>query len=154
MTLKTKIIAGVIALLVIIQFFGINKENPIYQAENDFITITNPPEDIAQIIKTSCYDCHSYQTEYPWYTSIAPVSWWIGDHIEEGREHFNLSEWGKYSEKKALHKLEEFYEEVEEGEMPLTSYTLMHGEAGLSDEQVKKLVTWVKSLPGVEHGDH
>ncbi|MEO9850388.1 MAG: heme-binding domain-containing protein [Reichenbachiella sp.] len=154
MTLKTKIIAGVMALLVIIQFFGINKENPIYQAENDFITITNPPEDIAQIIKTSCYDCHSYQTEYPWYTSIAPVSWWIGDHIEEGREHFNLSEWGKYSEKKALHKLEEFYEEVEEGEMPLTSYTLMHGEAGLSDEQVKKLVTWVKSLPGVEQGDH
>ncbi|MEP2026185.1 heme-binding domain-containing protein, partial [Reichenbachiella sp.] len=103
-----------------------------------------------QIIKTSCYDCHSYHTKYPWYTNVAPLSWWIGDHIEEGREHFNLSEWGAYSEKKALHKLEEFYEEVEEGEMPLTSYTLIHGEASLSDEQVKKLVTWVKSLPGVK----
>lgn len=150
MTLKTKIVAGIIGLLIIMQFFGIDKENPSYDAKNDFINMTNPPEEIAQIIKTSCYDCHSYHTEYPWYTSIAPLSWWIGDHIEEGREHFNLSEWGTYSEKKALHKLEEFYEEVEEGEMPLSSYTLIHGEASLSDEQVEKLVSWVKSLPGVE----
>ena len=150
MTLKNKIILGVLAIFVIMQFFGIDKENPSYPAENDFIAITNPPAEIAQIIKTSCYDCHSYHTEYPWYTSIAPLSWWIGDHIEEGREHFNLSEWGSYSEKKALHKLEEFYEEVEEGEMPLYSYTLIHGEASLSPEQVEKLVTWVKSLPGVK----
>lgn len=149
MTLKTKIVVAVLAMLVIIQFFGIDKENPAYQAENDFIAITNPPEEIAQIIKTSCYDCHSYHTEYPWYTSVAPVSWWIGDHIDEGREHFNLSEWGTYSEKKALHKLEEFYEEVEEGEMPLTSYTIMHGEASLSADQIEKLVAWVKNLPGV-----
>ncbi|MEO9967000.1 MAG: heme-binding domain-containing protein [Reichenbachiella sp.] len=150
MTLKMKIIAGLVAILVIIQFFGIDKENPSYQAENDFIAITNPPEEIAKIIKTSCYDCHSYHTKYPWYTNVAPLSWWIGDHIEEGREHFNLSEWGNYSEKKALHKLEEFYEEVEEGEMPLSSYTIIHGEASLSEEQVEMLVAWVKSLPGVE----
>ncbi|SMD31887.1 Haem-binding domain-containing protein [Reichenbachiella faecimaris] len=150
MTLKTKISTGILALFIIIQFFGIDKENPSYAAENDFIEIMNPPTEIAQIIKTSCYDCHSYHTKYPWYTSVAPISWWIGDHIEEGREHFNLSEWGTYSEKKALHKLEEFYEEVEEGEMPLTSYTLIHGEASLTDEQTKKLITWVKSLPGVK----
>lgn len=146
MSTKKKIILGLVAIFIIIQFLGIDKDNPGYPAENDFIAISNPPEDIAQIIRTSCYDCHSYQTEYPWYTNIAPVSWWIGHHIDEGREHFNFSEWGNYSEKKALHKLEEFYEEVEEGEMPLTSYTIMHGDAALSTEQVKKLVNWVKGL--------
>ncbi|UXX78580.1 heme-binding domain-containing protein [Reichenbachiella carrageenanivorans] len=150
MTIKTKIIIGLLTVLVFIQFFGFDNEIPAYEAKNDFITMMNPPAEIAQIIKTSCYDCHSYETKYPWYASVAPVSWWIGDHIEDGRKHFNLSTWGTYTEKKALHKLEEFYEEVEKGEMPLSSYTILHGDASLSPEQVSQLVTWVKSLPGVE----
>lgn len=141
-----KYLIALVALLIIIQFFRIDKNNPTYPQQNDFIAITNPPKELAQIIKTSCYDCHSYHTEYPWYTNVAPISWWISHHIEEGREHLNFSEWGNYSEKKAKHKLEEFYEEVEEGEMPLTSYTIIHGDATLSEDQVEKLVSWVKSL--------
>ncbi|MCV9386115.1 heme-binding domain-containing protein [Reichenbachiella ulvae] len=147
---KRKIIISVMAVLLLIQIFGINKEAPAVEAEKDFMHVMNPPAEVAILIKTACYDCHSYKTKYPWYTNVAPLSWWIGDHIEEGREHLNFSIWAEYDEKKALHKLEEFYEEVEEGEMPLASYTLMHSEASLSPEEVELMVGWVKSIPGVE----
>ncbi|WP_297815038.1 heme-binding domain-containing protein [uncultured Polaribacter sp.] len=143
---KKTVLKILVALLVIIQFFGIDKTTTPVNESKDFVSVTNPPVKVATIIKTSCYDCHSNQTNYPWYTNIAPVSWWIGHHIEEGREHLDFSNWGDYSKKKADHKLEEFYEEVEEGEMPLTSYTSLHGEAKLSEEDKALLIAWVKTL--------
>lgn len=143
---KKNILKIIVALLVIIQFFRIDKTTSPVEPAKDFISVTNPPEKVAEIIKTSCYDCHSNQTNYPWYTNIAPVSWWIGHHIEEGKEHLNFSKWADYSAKKADHKLEEFYEEVEEGEMPLKSYTNLHSKAKLSDEDKELLISWVKSL--------
>ncbi|UXP31687.1 heme-binding domain-containing protein [Reichenbachiella agarivorans] len=146
---KKNISIAVLAFLVVIQLFGIDREVPTTTLEQDFISVMQPPENIAKIIKTACYDCHSYQTEYPWYTHVAPLSWWIGTHIEDGRKHLNFSIWSTYDEKKALHKLEELYEEVEEGEMPLTSYTLAHSDADLSPSDVEQLVSWVKSIPGV-----
>jgi hypothetical protein len=106
----------------------------------------NPPTEVGNIIKMACYDCHSYKTEYPWYSYIAPVSWWIGHHIEEGREHLNFSIWGKYTDKKSLHKLEEIIEETEEGEMPLKSYVIMHGSAELNKEQITALTNWFNTI--------
>ncbi len=148
--MKKKILTIVVVLLVVIQFFSIDKTTTSVNETTDFISVTNAPEDVAAILKTSCYDCHSNQTNYPWYTNIAPVSWWIGHHIEEGREHLNFSDWTAYSEKKALHKLEEFVEEVEEGEMPLKSYTFSHGDAKLSIENKELLLNWVNDLRAVE----
>ena len=144
--IKTILIA-VAAILIIMQFFGIDKENPTSDASKDFIQMTNPPQKIATILKTACYDCHSNETAYPWYTNVQPVGWWVGHHIEEGREHLNFSSWGDYKQKRKSHKLEEFYEEVEEGEMPLSSYTLAHADAKLSSEDKEALITWVKGLP-------
>lgn len=144
---------ALLVVLVVIQFFGIDKETPVVDKSKDFIEVHQPPLDVAQLIKTTCYDCHSYETKYPWYTSVAPISWWIGNHIEEGREHLNFSTWTDYPEKRALHKLEEFYEEVEEGEMPLSSYTIAHSEAKLSKEDIDKMVSWVKTIPGVLEQD-
>lgn len=143
---KKKILKIVVAVLVVIQFFRIDKTTQPVDVTKDFVSLTNPPARVAEIIKTSCYDCHSDQTNYPWYTNIAPVSWWIGHHIEEGKEHLNFSNWASYSAKKADHKLEEFYEEVEEGEMPLKSYTFLHGAAKLSEEDKEIFISWVKSL--------
>lgn len=137
---------GILLLLVVAQFFRINKENPPLQADKDFLSIQNAPADIQNILKTSCYDCHSNLSQYPWYTNVAPVSWWIKHHINEGREHLNFSEWGFYSAEKADHKLEECVEMVEEGEMPMSSYTLLHGEASLNEEQKLMLVNWFSSL--------
>lgn len=153
MLTKKNLVIGVILLIVLMQVFQIDKENPPVDPSIDLITVMEPPLEVANILKASCYDCHSHETEYPWYTNIAPFSWWIGHHIEEGREHLNFSEWANYEEKKALHKLEEMYEEVEEGEMPLESYLWIHSEAKLSKRQSAALINWVKSIPGVED-DH
>ncbi|MCI5081733.1 MAG: heme-binding domain-containing protein [Saprospiraceae bacterium] len=142
--LTKRILLGVAAVLVIIQFFGIDKTNPPVEASQDFLSIANPPAEIASLIKSSCYDCHSHQTKYPWYTNVAPVSWMIGHHIEEGREHLNFSKWGTYPAKKRAHKIEECYEEVEEGEMPMKGYVILHSEAKMSKEQKEQLIAWFK----------
>ncbi len=143
-----KIVIALFVIVVAIQFVRIDKTNPDADISKDFITITNPPENIRNMLKTACYDCHSYQTDYPWYTNISPVSWWIKNHINVGRKNLNFSTWADYDEKRSRHKLEECYEEVEEGEMPLPSYLWAHGDAKLSKEQREKLVAWFKQQGG------
>lgn len=144
--MKKKILIGLAIIPLLIQFFRIDQTNPTVTASQDFMAIMQPPADISNMMKSACYNCHSNETEYPWYAEIAPVSWWLKDHINEAREHLNFSEWGTYAEKKANHKLEEMYEEVEEGEMPLNSYTIIHGEADLTDEQREAFVAWIKTV--------
>ncbi|MGB0883019.1 MAG: heme-binding domain-containing protein [Vicingaceae bacterium] len=143
--MKKKVLLSILALLVIIQFFRIDKTNPAVIAENDYINTANPPENISTILKTSCYDCHSNESKYPWYSNIAPVSWWVKDHINEGREELNFSEWTTFSEKRKKHKLEECIEMIEEGEMPLKSYTIMHGNAQLTADDEGYLIEWFKN---------
>lgn len=137
---------GLVAVLIIIQFFGIDKENPPVDASKEFMALTAPPADVADLIKASCYDCHSHETKYPWYTNVAPLSWWIGHHIEEGRAELNFSQWGDYPAEKAAHKAEESAEEIEEKHMPLKSYLITHGEARLTKEQRERLSTWFFAL--------
>lgn len=141
-----KIAYIIIALLVIIQLFRINTTNPAVVLENDFINVTNPSEEVKTILQTACYNCHSNATKYPWYSNVAPVSWWLKDHINEAREELNFSEWETYNLAKKANVLEEATEEVEEGEMPLSSYTIMHGEAKLSPEQIKMLIQFFETL--------
>ncbi len=141
-----KISIAVLTILIVMQLFRIDKKNPPVIAENDFLTLSGASPDVQAIIKASCYDCHSNTSIYPWYSNVAPVSWWVKHHINEGREHLNFSEWGKYTAKKADHKLEECVEMIQEGEMPMSSYTLVHRESKLSEEQKLMLVNWFSSL--------
>lgn len=138
----------ILVILVIIQFIRIEKTMPEANTEADFISSTNPPSEIANLIKTSCYDCHSYHVKYPWYAEIAPVSWYIKHHVNEGLERINFSDWVAYSDKKAARKLEACAETVELENMPLSSYTLLHSEARLTREQRKKLSDWFKNEAG------
>ena len=141
-----KVLLVIGALLVIVQFvFRIDKSVPEFDKSQDLIALTCPTEDVEYLLKTACYDCHSYETEYPWYSNVVPFSVWIGHHIEEGREHLNFSVWGTYPAEKAAHKLEECAEETEEKEMPLDSYTWTHGDAKLSAEEIELLEDWFKS---------
>ncbi|MBL6448720.1 heme-binding domain-containing protein [Fulvivirga sp. 29W222] len=135
-----------LAALIIIQFFRIDKSVPEYNKTQDFISQETPPETVKHILKKACYDCHSNETVYPWYSEIAPVSWWLASHIEEGREHLNYSTWGEQPVKRKKHKLGEMIEEVEEGEMPLTSYTLAHSEASLTADEKAALINWLKQV--------
>lgn len=145
LTLK-KISIFLVLLFLFIQSFRIDKTTQPVNPTTDFISVTSANPEVANLLKIGCYDCHSNQPSYPWYTNIAPVSWWVKNHINEGSHHLNFSEWGTYSEKRKNHKLEECIEMVEEGEMPLSSYTVMHKEAKLTDVQKLKLVEFFKGL--------
>ncbi|MHA7843448.1 MAG: heme-binding domain-containing protein [Winogradskyella sp.] len=131
--------------LIIAQFFGPEKNDGDIASVEAFIADTNPPEDVQMIMKSACFDCHSDHTRYPWYNNITPVNYWLADHVKDGKKHFNASKWSDYSDKKKDHKLEELAEEVEEGHMPLPSYTWTHSDAKLSKEQIEAVEAWVKT---------
>ena len=132
-------------LLLAIQSIRIDKTTEPVNPATDFIALTSANAEVANTLKIACYDCHSNQPSYPWYTNIAPVSWWIKHHINEGSHHLNFSIWGTYKEKRKNHKLDECVEMVEEGEMPMSSYTIMHGDAKLTDAQKLQLVEFFKA---------
>ncbi|WP_378185178.1 heme-binding domain-containing protein [Aquimarina sp. W85] len=138
------IVLLLIAVLLIMQFIRPEKNELGYESIVSFEKETQPSDKVKSILRNNCYDCHSNQTRYPWYAEIAPVSYWLADHVEEGKEHFNVSQWENYSTKKKDHKLEELIEEVEEGEMPLASYTWVHGN--LKGEEKEILIEWTKNL--------
>ncbi|MCB9351592.1 MAG: heme-binding domain-containing protein [Lewinellaceae bacterium] len=137
---------SLLGVLVIIQFFGIDKTNPPIEQGEEFMTLVETPPDVAKLLKDACYDCHSHETEYPWYTNIEPVSWWIAHHIDEARGHLNFSTWGRYNAEKKAHKAEESGEEVEKEKMPLPTYLPMHPEARLTGAQRERLASWFKAL--------
>ena len=143
---KKKVLLGILIIFLLIQVFRIDMDNPKVEPEKDFITITQPTEDVKLLLKNACYDCHSHYTKYPWYAQIAPVSWWLKHHVDEGREELNFSEWSDYPADKADHKLEECVEEVKGGKMPLNSYTWTHGEAKLTAGQKKTLAEFFEGL--------
>ena len=143
---KKKIVLFVLVLLIAFQFIRIDKSTKPVDPALDIIELTKPDAEIASVLKASCYDCHSNQPAYPWYTNIAPVSWWIKHHINEGTHHLNFSDWGNYTQKRKDHKLEECIEMVEEDEMQMSSYTLMHKDAKLSLAQKTLLINWFKAL--------
>lgn len=141
-----KISLFLLLLFAIMQFIRIDKTAPVSEPKNEFLVMNTASDEVTQLLKTGCYDCHSNQTVYPWYSQIAPVSWWLKDHINEGRKELNFSEWGNYNSRKQDHKLKECVEMVEEGEMPLNSYTLTHKGARINEEQKSVLVRWFNSL--------
>lgn len=141
-----KIFYLLVIAFVVIQFFQIDKTNPPVDESQDFIKMYNPSPEIAQQIKASCYDCHSNESSYPWYTNIQPVGWWVKNHIDEGKHHLNFSEFGTYTAKRQSHKMEECYELIENGEMPLESYTLAHQDAVLDDATKEQLITYFKEM--------
>lgn len=125
-----------IAVVIIIQFIPVDRSHPPARSE-----IEAPPE-VMEILRTACYDCHSYETDWPWYGYVAPVSWWLAHHLEEAREEMNFSDWGLMEPGKQAELREEIWEEVEEGEMPLPSYRRVHPEARLDDRQHRVLENW------------
>ena len=131
-------------VLIVLQLVRPDKNDQGYDSLKAFIADTNPTDNVSTILKTSCYDCHTNQTTYPWYANVAPVSYWLDEHIEHGKGHLNFSEWGSYSKKRKDHKLEEFIEIIEEKEMPLPSYTWIHKDAILDEAQIKELLQWAQ----------
>jgi len=141
-----KILIALLVVLVVLQFFQIDKTNPAVDESKDFLKTQNTPEEIASIIKTSCYDCHSNESRYPWYSNVQPAGWFLKGHIDEGRGELNFSTFTDYELKRQDHKLEECIEYIEKDEMPLGSYTLVHREAALTEAQKNILIDYFKSV--------
>lgn len=135
-----------IALFVLAQFKSIEKTNPEFDQAGDFITMENPPADMEKILRSTCYDCHSNETVWPWYSNVAPVSWLLENHVEDGRDNLNFSFWGEYEEEDRAYIIEEMIEEMEEGEMPFPGYDKTHPDAKLSLEQKEKFYIWLRSI--------
>lgn len=137
-----KVLWVVLAALAVIQFVRPERnEGSVYTATH-MSKAVDMPQDAQNILDKACNDCHSNSTRYPWYYNTQPLAWWLAHHVEEGKEELNFSEFGSYKLKRQLHKLEEIAEMVKEGEMPMKSYTLMHGEAMLSAEEKQTLINW------------
>lgn len=139
-----KILVIILVAFVIIQFFPIDKTNVPVNPGMDFLKIKNTKPEIAKLINGSCYDCHSDETKYPWYSNIAPASWWLKNHINEGRKHLNFSIFATYEPQRQIHKMEECVEMLEKHEMPLESYYLGHQDAKLTDAQRQKMINYFK----------
>jgi len=141
-----KIIIILFLIFIFLQFFQIDKTNSPVNKGMDFLTIKNTPENLATQIKNSCYDCHSDETKYPWYSYIQPLGWFLKNHIEEGRKELNFSTFATYEPKRQAHKLDEAAEMVEHNEMPLESYLLIHGEAKLTDAQKVEFTNYFRKV--------
>ena len=146
MKIIKRIVWFLFIVLVIAQFFRPGKNQGDIGSISTFINETNPPDNVHLILKETCFDCHSDVTRYPWYFNITPINYWMASHIEHGKKHFNMSNWEGNSVKRKDHKFEELIEMVEDKDMPLPSYTWIHTEAKLTNEQIKAVIDWAKQV--------
>jgi hypothetical protein len=136
------IVIGTLAIA--IQFIRPARTNPMSPPEASLAARLHVPDDAARVLDRACRDCHSNGTRWPWYSQIAPVSWFVIDHVNHGRSHFNYSTWASYDRDEARKLLEGSCELAEAGKMPLGSYLIMHGHARLSSTDVETLCRWTR----------
>ncbi|MBC7534223.1 MAG: heme-binding domain-containing protein [Ferruginibacter sp.] len=139
-----KIILALVLIFVAIQFIqpAYNRSGQVLPA--DFLTLYKPPENVTAILQNACYDCHSNNTVYPWYSKIQPMAWMMGKHISEGKEELNFSDFGSYTSRRQISKLKSIANQVKDEEMPLTSYKWMHKKANLSKEEKALIIDWMQ----------
>lgn len=127
---------------VAIQFFRPERNTNEGDLPNAIIKQVPVPVEVKQLLQNACYDCHSNNTPYPWYVNVQPVAWFLSHHVQEGKKELNFDEFGTYSGRRQLSKLKSIAGSVKDGSMPLSSYTLMHNEARLSDKEKELIVDW------------
>jgi cytochrome c551/c552 len=135
---------ALIVALVVIQFIRPARTNPPVDETATLSARLQVTPDVEAILNRSCVDCHSHKTVWPWYSNIAPVSWLLTSDVNEGRRHWNVSNWPT-DPKRSAHRLEEMCEQVTKGEMPLGIYVVMHPTAKLTDADKKTLCDWANS---------
>lgn len=142
-----KIIALVLLVCFVgIQFVSTELNQSTVVPKTDFLLVNNPPRDISTLLEGSCYDCHSNNTNYPWYNKIQPIAWFLENHIADGKEELNFNEWNTYSNRRKNSKLKSIISQVKDDEMPLSSYTLIHKDAELSESEKTLVIDYMKNL--------
>jgi hypothetical protein len=140
-----------IMLIILLVFIAMQFIRPLRNSSNavpraDMVTHFNVPANVAGILKTSCYDCHSNNTRYPWYSNIQPVGWLLAHHVEDGKEELNFNEFNTYSRRRRSSKLKSIQNSIKDGSMPLSSYTMLHSDAKLSQESKASIIEWTAKV--------
>ena len=145
MKIIKKILIGLLIVFVVMQAFRPAKNNS-NDTKKD-ITNTYPmPDSVKTILSKACYDCHSNNTRYPWYSEIQPAAWWLANHIKDGQKEINFNEFDGYRIAKKYKKMEECIKQIKEDEMPLSSYQLIHRDADLNELEKNTLLNWFNSI--------
>ena len=134
-----KLLYGVLIVFILIQFIPLPRTNPPVTEE------IHIPGNLKPIIQRACYDCHSNETHWPWYAYVAPISFIIVKHVQDGRDEVNFSTWDQYDLEKRLDILEDIEEEVRENKMPLKQYLWLHSEARLTPQEKEDIIRWAKN---------
>lgn len=137
-----------IALVLVIVFVAIQFIQPAHNKSGqvlptDFIKLYVVPNDVQNILQNACYDCHSNNTNYPWYSNIQPIAWLMKSHIDSGKVKLNFSEFGSYSSRRQISKLKGIANQIKDDEMPISSYKAMHTKANLTKEEKSLIIQWM-----------
>ena len=146
MITRLKVMLVLLVVFIAMQFFRPAINTNTKELQNDFEKRMNVPTDVAALLKTACYDCHSNNTRYPWYANLQPVGWLLAKHIKDGKVALNFSEFSNYSERRQLSKLKAIRNSVKDGSMPITAYTLMHRYATLSTQNRALFLQWTLKI--------
>jgi hypothetical protein len=145
-----KIVKNIVLVLLVafvgIQFIPTKRNQSDTIPVTDFILVNNVPNNIKRKLQVSCYDCHSNNTNYPWYNKTQPVAWFLEDHIKEGKSELNFSEWDSLSNRRKASKLRSIIKQIESNKMPLESYTSIHKDAEFSEEEKSTIIKWITQL--------
>ena len=141
-----KILLGLLVIVIGIQFVRPEKNVSPAPGKSDLLVLHPAPAEVKQLLAVGCYDCHSDNTRYPWYSEIQPFAWWIANHVRDGKRELNLSTFGDLSPKRKASRLEEMVDLIASRKMPLPSYTLTHRDAKFTDAQIKQLNDWLEAL--------
>ena len=144
-------IVKIIAVVLLVAFVGIQfvpteRNQSDVVPKTDFMLVNSVPDHIKSKLQTSCYDCHSNNTQYPWYNKVQPIAWFLEDHIKEGKAELNFNEWDSLSNRRKKSKLRSIIKQIESNKMPLDSYTLIHKDASFSETEKQELIKWVEQL--------
>ena len=142
----TRVLLVLLVIFVVLQFV----RPPVNHAEGEspmaIQTLYTVPADVHAILRHSCFDCHSNNTDYPWYFHVEPVGWFLNNHITDGKRNLNFDEFANYPVWRQLRKFQAIRHQVEEGDMPLPSYTLIHVSSKLTPQEKGDLIHWVEAM--------
>ncbi len=139
-----KILLALLVILIIIQFVQPVRNKGGLAMPNDISKVIDMPNNVQGILKKACYDCHSNNTNYPWYTNIQPLHWFMNYHIQSGKEELNFNEFSSYTPRRQQNKLRAIENSLRDGTMPLSSYTLIHRNAILNEAEKTLIIKWVQ----------
>ncbi|NCI46420.1 heme-binding domain-containing protein [Sediminibacterium soli] len=143
MRILRRILMGLLVIFALLQFIPRTVNKSDQAVSTDFAKIYAIPVEVQSIFQEACYDCHSNNTRYPWYSNIQPFRLWLDLHIQDGKEELNFSNFGAYTSKRRHNKLNSMAKSIKKGTMPLTSYKWMHAKARLEDAQKNLIIQWI-----------